>query len=342
MIGPMPKTVLVTGGTGFIARYCIAQLLEAGHAVRTTVRKLSRADEVRAVVKGDPSRLAFFEAELERDAGWAEATRGCDFVLHVASPLPNTIPKDENELIVPAREGTLRALRAARDAGVKRVVLTSSIAAIAYGHAGRSDFDESVWTNLEGADVQPYIKSKAIAERAAWDFIEKEGNGLELATVNPALVAGPVMSDDFSTSVVLVKRMLEGKMPGLPKISFGVVDVRDVADLHVRAMEHPAAKNQRFICVSGEFMTLKEMADTLRSALGEKGRKVPSMQVPDFLLRLVSLWDGEARQTLPELGQRKRASNQKARTLLGWNPRTPQEAVIATAESLIALGISKI
>lgn len=336
------SVVLVTGGTGFIARYCIVQLLEAGHEVRTTVRKLSRADEVRAQVKGDSSRLTFFEADLERDAGWAEATKGSDYVLHVASPLPNTIPKDENELIVPAREGTLRALRAARDAGVKRVVLTSSIAAIAYGHPGRTEFDETVWTNLEGRDVQPYIKSKAVAERAAWDFIEKEGNGLELATVNPALVAGPVMSDDFSTSVVLVKRMIEGKMPGLPKISFGVVDVRDVADLHVRAMEDPAAKNQRFLCVSGEFLSLKEMADTLRSSLGEKGRKIPSMQVPDFMLRLVSLWDGEARQTLPELGQKKRASNAKARELLGWNPRAPRDAIIATAESLIALGISKI
>lgn len=337
------NVVLVTGGTGFIGSHCILQLLAAGHRVRTTVRSRAREADVRAMVKCDDARLSFFEADLERDEGWADAARGCDRVLHVASPLPATIPDDEAVLIRPAREGTLRVLRAARDAGVKRVVLTSSFAAIGYGHPGRREpFDETVWTNLEGRDVQPYIKSKTLAERAAWDFIAKEGGVLELATVNPALVFGPVLGADFSTSILPVQRLLEGRMPGLPKLFFGIVDVRDVADLHLRAMTSPAAKGQRFLAVSGDFLTMKQWGEALRAALGSQARKVPRRELPDWVLRLVALWDPEARQVLPELGERKSASHAKATALLGWRPRSPQEAVVATAESLLRLGISKV
>ena len=204
------STVLVTGGSGFIATYCIIQLLGAGHQVRTTVRNLSREADVRAMLKAGGAeagnRLVFFAADLQNDAGWAEAVAGCDYVLHVASPFPMEVPKDENELIVPARDGALRVLRAARDAGVKRVVLTSSFAAIAYGHDPRqTPFDEKDWTDLTRKDLPPYVKSKTIAERAAWDFIAREGGALELAVVNPVVVLGPIVGKDYSTSIAVVK-----------------------------------------------------------------------------------------------------------------------------------------
>src|SRR5580698_7402283 len=226
--------VLVTGGSGFIASHAILQLLNAGHSVRATVRDLKRESEVRAMLKqggvqaGD--RLSFFAADLQSEAGWAAAVGDCDYVLHVASPFPGQVPQHEDELIVPAREGALRVLRAARDAKVKRVVLTSSFAAIGYGQKPREKpFDETNWTDPNGDDVLPYVKSKTLAERAAWDFIAREGGGLELSVVNPVGVFGPVLGPDYSTSILLVQRMMDGAMPGCPKLYFGVVDVRDVA-----------------------------------------------------------------------------------------------------------------
>ena len=220
------STVLVTGGSGFIGSHCVLQLLAAGHRVRTTVRSLSREADVRALLKqggvepGD--RLAFAAADLEKDAGWAEAVSGCEYVLHVASPFPPTLPTHEDELIVPAREGALRVLRAARDAGVKRVVLTSSFAAIGYGQPPQdAPFDETSWTNAAAPDVQPYVKSKTLAERAAWAFIGREGGGLELSVVNPVGVFGPVLGPDFSTSILLIRRLMDGAMPGCPNMTFG-------------------------------------------------------------------------------------------------------------------------
>ena len=219
--------VLVTGGSGFIAAHCILQLLATGHRVRTTVRNLARRDEVLAMLKqggaAAPADVAFHAADLTVDAGWAEAVKGCDHVLHVASPLVPYVPRDENELVVPAREGTLRVLRAARDAGVKRLVLTSSFAAIGYGHPSReTPFDETVWTNIEGDDVQPYVKSKALAERAAWDFIAREGGALELAVVNPVAVLGPALGPDVSASLTLVQALLDGRTPGSPADQFRI------------------------------------------------------------------------------------------------------------------------
>src|SRR3569832_1790444 len=239
--------VLVTGGSGFIGAHCILQLLAAGHRVRTTVRSLARRDDVLAMlIRGgavSTASLGFHAADLSADAGWAEAAKGCDTVLHVASPLPLHVPRNENELIVPAREGTLRVLRAARDAGVRRVVLPSSFAAVGYGHEARQrPFDETDWTKVEGTKLQPYVKSKAMAERADWDFIAREGGALELTTVTPTVVLGPVLGADFSSSVEVVKALINGKAPVAPKIRFGLVDVRDVADLHLRAMTDPAAK----------------------------------------------------------------------------------------------------
>jgi len=339
-------TVLVTGGSGFVASHCIVQLLAAGHAVRTTVRKLQREPSVRAMIQeggaDDPGRLSFFEADLERDTGWAEAARGCDYVLHVASPFPPGIPRDENELIIPAREGTLRVLRASRDAGVRRVVLTSSFASVGYGHAPQTaPFDETAWTNPSGADVMPYVKSKTLAERAAWEFIETEGRALELSVVNPVGVFGPVLADDYSTSILLVKRLLDGALPGCPKLHFGVVDVRDVADLHLRAMTSTQAKGERFLSVSGDFMSILDIARVLRRHFGAEAKRVPRWELPNFLVRLAALRDEAAQQLLPELGKPKNASNAKAKRLLHWAPRPPEEAIIATARSLLARGLVK-
>jgi nucleoside-diphosphate-sugar epimerase len=338
--------VLVTGGSGFIGSYCILHLLAAGHQVRTTVRSLNRERDVRALLKegsAEPGdRLSFAAADLQSDAGWKEAIAGCEYVLHVASPFPPSLPKHEDELIVPAREGTLRVLRAARDAGVKRVVLTSSFAAIGYGHEPRSTpFDETSWTNPDGTDVQPYAKSKTLAERAAWDFIAREGGALELSVVNPVGVFGPVLGPDYSTSILLIQRLLDGALPGCPRLSFGVVDVRDVADLHLLAMTNPAAKGERFLAVAGDFMSILEIANVLKSRLGPAARRVPAREVPNWVVRLASLLDPAAKQILPELGKRKNATNEKARRVLGWRPRSNEDAIVGTAESLVRLGLLK-
>jgi len=340
------STVLVTGGSGFIGSHCILQLLTAGHQVRTTVRNLKREADGRAMLKqggAEPGdRLSFFAADLEKDAGWPQAVAGCEYVLHVASPFPANIPQNEDELIVPAREGSLRVLRAARDAGVKRVVLTSSFAAIGYGQKPQNKpFDESNWTDPSGDDVRPYVKSKTLAERAAWDFIAKEGRNLELAVVNPVGVFGPVLGPDFSTSILLVQRLMDGAMPGCPKLFFGVVDVRDVADLHIRAMTQPAAKGERFLAVAGDFMSIVDIAKVLKSRMGDAAKRVPTRELPNWLVRLASLRDPAVKQILPELGKPKNATNQKAKRVLGWAPRSNDECIVATAESLVRLGLLK-
>ncbi|MEQ9528444.1 MAG: aldehyde reductase [Parvibaculaceae bacterium] len=337
------STVLVTGGSGFIGSHCILQLLEKGHEVRTTVRNLAREPEVREMLKAggaEPgSRLSFFAADLMSDDGWAEAAAGCDYMLHVASPIPPGVPKDENELIVPARDGALRALRAARDAGVKRVVLTSSFAAIGYGHPVRKEpFDETDWTNLDGDDISPYTKSKAIAERAAWDFMAREGGALELAVVNPVGVLGPVLGPDYSASILIVKGLMDGAMPGCPKLGFGLVDVRDVADLHLRAMTDPAAKGERFLAISGDCVWMRDVALHLKQTLPPAlAKKVPARQLPNWLVFLAALRMPEVKVLLPELGKEKHATGEKAKRLLGWNPIPWQDAATATAESLMKL-----
>jgi nucleoside-diphosphate-sugar epimerase len=337
-------TVLVTGGSGFIGSHVILQLLAAGHRVRTTVRDLAREGEVREMLArggaehGD--RLTFAAADLERDDGWAAAVAGCERVMHVASPFPLAVPKHDDDLIRPAREGALRVLRAARDAGVGRVVLTSSFAAIGYGHPERSaPFDETIWTDANARGLSAYVKSKTLAERAAWDFVEAEGRGLELAVVNPVAVFGPVLGPDYSTSIALEKRMLDGKMPGCPKLWFGAVDVRDVADLHLRAMTDPAARGERFIAVAGDFLSLVEVARALKRRLGPVAARVRARELPDWLVRLVALASPEIRQTLPELGRHRNATSAKARNVLGWSPRPPEEALAATGESLARLGL---
>jgi len=341
------STVLVTGGSGFVGAHIILQLLARGHQVRTTVRKPERRDAVLAMLAagGAPSTeaLSFFTADLEADAGWAQAVQGCDYVLHVASPLPSHVPKDENELIRPAREGTLRVLRAARDAGVKRVVVTSSFAAIGYGHPPRSvPFDETSWTNLDGgAEVQPYVKSKTLAERAAWDFVAREGGDLELSVINPAGIFGPVLGDDYAGSIGLMKALMDGAMPAAPRIHFGLVDVRDIADLHIRAMTDPAAKGERFLAVAGEPMSLHEIARLLRLRMGTAAVRAPRLELPNWLVRLMAIAVPRVRDALPQLGKVRRSTSAKARRVLGWSPRGNEEIIVATAESLVRFGLIK-
>ena len=340
------ELVLVTGGSGFIAMHCTLKLLAAGYRVRNTVRSLGREAEVRATLQaagtdaGD--RLAFCAADLTADAGWSEATAGCDHVLHVASPFPVDVPRHEDELIVPAREGALRLLRAARGANVKRVVLTSSFAAIGYGHAQVDrPFTEHDWTRAEGEGVSAYAKSKTLAERAAWDFMAREGGDMELAVVNPVGVFGPALSADFSTSIEIIRRMMDGALPALPRITFGVVDVRDVAELHLLALTHPEAAGERFLAVAGGFVSLRDIGLMLRRRLGDAASRVPTRELPDWLLRIVAIFDKSVGQIVPELGKRKDATADKARRVLGWQPRSAEDAVAATAESLVALGLLK-
>ncbi|HEV2363458.1 MAG TPA: aldehyde reductase [Caulobacteraceae bacterium] len=337
------ETVLVTGGSGYIGGWCVAALLQRGYQVKTTVRSLKREAEVRDAIgtaAGSTDRLSFHAADLTGDAGWDEAAEGCAAVLHVASPLGLPPPKDENELIAPAREGALRALRAAKKAGARRVVMTSSVAAASRGReAGDATSDETVWTDPERPGLGAYAKSKTLAERAAWEFLERQGEGLELATIEPALVLGPVMSADYSGSVQVIERLMTGRIPGLPRLGFNVVDVRDVADLHLRAMTEEKAAGERFIAAS-DFLWMADMAAILKRRLGDKARKVPTRKVPDFVLKLFALFDPDVRTVQDDLGRRSDFSSAKARERLGWTPRPAEETIVDCAESLVAHGIA--
>jgi len=338
----MAGTALVTGGSGYIAGFLIRQLIDNGWMVHTTVRNLKREPEVRAWLSVDNDRLAFFAADLEHDAGWAEAIVGCSHVAHVASPFPLGVPKHADELVVPAREGALRALRFARAAGVRRFVLTSSMAAIAYGHGKSRDiYNEADWTNLDNPEVMPYPRSKTIAERAARDWVAAEGGDMEFASVNPAAVFGPLLSDDLSTSIELVKQLLEGKVPMCPDIGFGIIDVRDVADLHYRALTAPSISDERYVC-SGPFLKMIDVANILTAKLGDKARKVPTRKMPDWLLKLFALVRPELKQLVAELGNVRGGDSSHAMQTLGWTMRPPEEAILATAHSLIERGIVKV
>ncbi|MCR6478196.1 aldehyde reductase [Variovorax sp. ZS18.2.2] len=336
----MVETVLVTGGTGYVAGWCIALLLQRGYAVRTTVRSLSKEAGVRAAVEavaGRESRvrLSFHVADLTQDAGWDEAVAGCAYVLHVASPLGIDAPKDPDAVIRPALDGTLRVLRAATRAGVRRVVMTSAAAAATPPITGPDSFsDESVWFDPTEKDADAYRKSKQLAERAAWDFMKSAPATTTLATILPGAVFGPVLSRDTLGSVQVIGRMLEGRMPGTPRLGFEVVDVRDLADAHIRAMTAPEAAGQRFLAV-GEFMWMREIAQSLRDQLGSAAAKVPTRAMPDMLLRLLSLLDPSLRSMTPRLGRKHRHSNAKAKALLGWQPRPAAETLADCARSLL-------
>ncbi|MBV8036599.1 NAD-dependent epimerase/dehydratase family protein [Roseateles sp.] len=336
--------ILVTGGSGYIAGVLIRQLLAAGWQVHTTLRDPQREPALRRQLGADAGeareQLRCFRADLLADAGWAEAAAGCSHMAHLASPLPAGVPRNANELIVPARDGALRALHAARDAGVRRVVMTSSVAAIAYGHGpGEHRFTEADWTRLETPGIPAYIQSKTIAERAARDWVAREGGGLEFCTVNPSVVLGPVASADYSASVVLVRSLLQGRMPALPRIGFGVVDVRDVAELHWRALTAPVSMaDERFIACGG-FLWLREVAAVLRAELGAQARRVPTLQMPDWAVRLLARVSPTVRAAASELGTVRHQDASHAREVLGWAPRPQREAIVATARDLIELGL---
>ena len=338
----MAGKVFVSGGSGYIAGFLIRQLIAEGWTVHTSIRDLAKEATVRASLAVDDSKLKFFAADLTSDAGWAEAMAGCSHVAHVASPLPSNAPKSDDELIVPARDGALRALKAAKAAGVKRFVMTSSMAAIAYGHGrSKSVFTEADWTDPTSPDAYAYVRSKTIAERAARDWVAAEGGEMEFVTVNPSLVLGPLQSGDFSTSLEAIKKLLEGSMPGLPNFGFGIVDVRDVADMHVRCLTMPDMAGERFIC-SGPFLMMADVAAILRSGLGQQARKVPKRKLPDWVMRLVGRFDPVVRQVLGELGNVRDTDISHARTKLGWHPRPPEESVLDTARDMIRLGIVRV
>jgi dihydroflavonol-4-reductase len=334
-------TVLVTGGSGFIGGWCVIRLLQQGYAVRATIRNLGHESTVRAaigtVVK--PKRLEFFAAELTADPGWDEAARGCDYVLHVASPVMVSEPSNPEVLINPAREGARRVIGAAIKAGVKRVILTSSVAASSQRvEIAESLSDENVWTDLKDPAVGAYTRSKTLAERAAWELIATSGGATTLATVNPTVVLGPVLSDDFSESIQLVQRLLSGNVPGIPRLGFNIVDVRDVADLHLLAMTAPEAAGQRFIA-AGKFIWVAELATLLRAHLGGSASKVPTRKIPDFVVRLGGLFDRDLRALTPRLGRKRDFTSAKAQSMLGWRPRRCEETILDCANSLIATGV---
>lgn len=337
----MAETVLVSGGSGYIGSWCVIELLRRGYVVRATVRNLKSEAPVRAVIDAlghAHNALSFHAANLTSDEGWDEAVAGCDYILHVASPLAVAEPKDPETIIGPARDGALRVIGAGIKAGVKRVVMTSSVAATGLGYDTRDGVaDETNWSDGDDVRIGAYARSKTIAERAAWDLVGSSGRTTTLATVNPSLVLGPVLSRDFSESIQVVERLMSGRIPGIPRLGFNIVDVRDVADLHIRAMTADQAAGQRFIA-AGHWAWMSEMADMLRANLGTEAAKVPTRKAPDFLLRLVGLFDRDVGSVAGSLGRKRDCSSAKAQSMLGWRPRPVQDTVLDCARSLVAAG----
>jgi nucleoside-diphosphate-sugar epimerase len=335
------ETVLVTGGSGFIGGWCVIRLLQQGYSVRATVRSLAREQAVRVALGkmvDAEDRLSFHAAELTSDAGWDVVTRGCDFVLHVASPVTLSQPRHPDELIAPARDGTRRVVAAAINSGVRRIVVTSSVAAASRNaQIVESVSDEAVWTDLNDPKVGAYARSKTLAERRAWELIAASAGATTLVTVNPSVVLGPVLSRDYSASVEIVERLLSGRIPAIPRLGFNVVDVRDVADLHIRAMTAAEAAGQRFIA-AGTFGWMADLANLLRTELGDAANGVPTRRVPDFLVRLAAVFNRELRTAAPRLGQKRDFTSAKAQSMLGWRPRPWQETVLDCARSLLATG----
>ncbi len=332
------QTVLVTGASGFIAGHCILRLLKEGYAVRGSLRTPSRSDEVRMALAPHVSTddLSFVTLDLSSDDGWEEALKGCTYLLHVASPFPNASPDHEDDLIIPARDGALRALRAAAKAGVIRTVMTSSIAAIAYGDNRGDDYvySEEDWSNTEGT-ISAYSKSKTIAERSAWDFMEtKEADNLELAVINPGAVLGPLLGSDYSTSGDLVKKLLDGSIPAVPAIGFSCIDVRDVVDANYEAMLRPAAAGRRYALV-GPYAWMIDVSRILHGA----GYKSPTKELPDFMVHIMGIFDKTVRMIKSDLGVRRNISNERLRTELGIEPRSLDDMVLSMTESMVKFDV---
>jgi dihydroflavonol-4-reductase len=334
------QTILITGISGFIAKHCAVELLTHGYRVRGTVRSKAKETQVRATLAkhADVSGLEFAEADLNSDKGWAEACAGVWGVLHVASPFPLAQPKDENELIRPAVDGTLRVLKAAVVAGVKRFVQTSSTAAVMYGHSHSQPFTEDDWTDVNGAHVSAYSKSKTLAEKAARDFVLTDGKALHYASVNPGFVLGPLLDNDAGSSADAIAMFLKGKYPGCPRLYFPYVDVRDIGKMHRLALETSEPSGGRYLGVAG-VASFKEMMIPIKAQLGEKAKKVPTRELPDFVIKLIGIFDAAARGIVPDLGHKMTVDNARTRKAMGMDFRMVEEAAPAMARSLIENGL---
>jgi len=338
------QLVVVTGGSGFIAIHIILQLLQQGYAVRTTIRSKQKEDVVKEMLTNggitDFSDLSFSLADLTSDANWEDTMTGATYVIHVASPTPKLNFKNPDEMIRPAVDGVVRVLTAARDNGVKRVVLTSAYGAVFAGHKNRTTpYTEKDWSNLDDKKIQPYQRSKTMSEMAAWDFIKNEGQGLELAAVNPVAVMGPVLSAKYSHSNTQVQQLLEGKIKALPNVDSGYVDVRDVASLHILAMTSEKANGERFLATTGETLSMMDLANILKEAFPKYADKMPTKTIPNAIVKAAALKDPQLRMVASIVGKYAGTSNEKAKTLLDWKPRSAKTAIIATAQSMLDLGI---
>ena len=335
--------VLVTGANGYVAMHTILQLLAKGYRVRGTLRNTSQGDQIKATLAKSSDRtdsIEFVRGDLMQDDGWADAVQGCEYVMHLASPFPLHAPEDENELIVPARDGTLRVLRAANAGGVKRVVLISSMLAVRAGHEGENrTFDENDWANLEH-NVPPYPKSKALAERAAWDFVHgaENTNHIELAVINAASIKGPFLDTRYATSSELFRTLMKHEVPGVVRVKQGIVDVRDVATALVAAMTTPQAADKRFCCIGGQSW-MREIALVLQKHFAGRGYNIPTRVIPDTLVRLLAVFNPKIRIVVPELGWDYNVSTERIRTVLGWQPRPLTETIVDQAESMVQLGL---
>lgn len=339
------KKVLLTGITGFVGSHTAIQLLEKGYRVIGTLRTMKRADSIKRIIAQHTSyadRLSFVEADITDEKIWEKLMVGVDYVQHIASPFPKIMPSDENDLIIPARDGNINILSAAAECKVKRVVITSSGAAVQYGQAPEQRskvFDETDWTDLnQKNDLTPYFKSKTIAEKAAWDFIKNDHSGLELAVVCPGLILGPLLEEDFSASANVVIKILDGSMPMVPQIGWEIVDVRSIASLLILSMEQPQAAGQRYIGSSG-YLTFNDMSGILKKAYPEM--KIPSRKLPNFMVRILSLFDATLKPVLLDLGTERKMDHSKAVNDLGWKPIKPEETVLSCAASIFQLGIVK-
>jgi dihydroflavonol-4-reductase len=336
--------ILVTGASGFVALHTIIQLLQQGYNVRATLRTLSREAEVRETIARHveiDGRLEIVGADLTQDSGWDKVVKGCESVLHIASPFPMLEPKHEDDLIVPAVQGTLRVLRAAHAANIKRVVIVSSVAAVSSGHNGDNRaFDENDWSIVEN-NIGAYAKSKTLAEREAWNFINgaENTNKMEMVAINPPLILGPILNKDFPTSAEVVRTLMLGQVPGVARMKLGVVDVRDVASALILAMTTPEAAGNRFLCPAGT-VWLKEIADTLYEKYAGRGYKIHTMQFPVFLVRLLALFDKKVARVAGELDWDYDLSGEKIKRTLKWSPRSAKESILLMAESLIEQGFA--
>ena len=342
------ETVLVTGGSGFIGSHCVIKLAAAGYNVRATVRDLSRTNKLNQVIQNGLEKyegqkdlsIDWRVANLMEDSGWEEAMQGCDYVLHVASPVAMQLPKNEDEMIRPAVDGTMRVLKAASKAGVKRVVITSSVASITYGTNKQGNFNEDDWTDPSNKTTNVYAKSKTLAEKAAWEFIEKDSSGMELATILPSMVFGPILEEDFGVSVGAVIDMMNGKYPIVPDWDMGVVDVRDVASLEVLAMTKPEAAGKRFVC-SADNILMKDQNNYLIGLYPDLAKRIPTRVPPNWFIKFLSLFMPALKMTAESVGKVRKMDSSRARETLGWKPRTAKEAIKSAAESAYEFDLIK-